>query len=222
MSSPAAGHHGGTKRWDLCEYIHLSPSGRDDYKNAYLWKGYVTFPVDQLIPIPNAIESSAAVCPILCTGVTAYSALRKMDPVAGKWCAVAGAAGGVGHLAIQHAKLAFGLKVLAIDAGDDKAEICKSMGADAFVDFFVEEKGLAEKVRQLTNGGAYCILILSPSQGAYKYVYVCLLGEMIYAHVILHSAAGEYARFKAQVMAIGIGNCRYVKMPDATVPNCNH
>jgi D-arabinose 1-dehydrogenase-like Zn-dependent alcohol dehydrogenase len=35
------------------------------------------------------------------------------------------AAGGVGHLAIQYAKAAFQLKVIAIDGGSEKAQFCK-------------------------------------------------------------------------------------------------
>jgi propanol-preferring alcohol dehydrogenase len=126
------------------------------------------FPVDQLVPIPSSIESSAAVCPILCAGVTAYSALRKMDPIAGRWCAIAGAAGGVGHLAIQYAKVAFQLKVIAIDGGSEKAQFCQEMGADVFVDYRVAGKELATSVKQKTDGGADYILILSPIQSAYE------------------------------------------------------
>jgi propanol-preferring alcohol dehydrogenase len=133
-----------------------------------MFPGYITFPVDHLIPIPETLGSSPAVCPILCAGVTAYSALRKMNPIAGKWCAVAGAAGGVGHLAIQYAKVAFGMKVLAIDSGNRKAEFCTRLGADAFVDYIAAGKDLPERVKIETGGGADFILVLSPIQSAYK------------------------------------------------------
>lgn len=91
-----------------------------------------------------------------------------MNPIAGKWCAIAGAAGGVGHLAIQYAKVAFGMKVLAIDGGKRKAEFCKRLGADAFVDYIVAGKDLPERVKSETDGGADFILVLSPIQSAYK------------------------------------------------------
>jgi alcohol dehydrogenase, propanol-preferring len=100
--------------------------------------------------------------------VTAYSALRKMNPVAGKWCVIVGAGGGVGHLATQYAKVAYGLKVVAIDCGDDKAQLCKQMGADAFVDYAVSGGELPAAVIEATGGGADYILILSPVQSAYK------------------------------------------------------
>ncbi|KIW85656.1 hypothetical protein Z517_01048 [Fonsecaea pedrosoi CBS 271.37] len=145
---------------------------------------YISFPTSQLVPVPSGV-SSPSVCPILCAGVTAYAALRRMDPQPGKWCVVVGGAGGLGHLAIQYAR-AMGLKVLAIDGGaPEKQRFCAKMGADVFVDFTAP--GLVETVVDRTGGGADYILVLSPHQSSYD-------------------AAGEYARFGAQIMAIGIGN----------------
>jgi len=55
-----------------------------------------------------------------------------MDPQPGTWCVIAGAAGGLGHLAIQYPKC-FGLRVLAIDGGGtDKEGFCRDMGADTY------------------------------------------------------------------------------------------
>ncbi|OAG39966.1 hypothetical protein AYO21_05839 [Fonsecaea monophora] len=145
---------------------------------------YISFPTSQLVPVPSGV-SLPSVCPILCAGVTAYAALRRMGPQPGKWCVVVGGAGGLGHLAIQYAR-AMGLKVLAIDGGaPEKQRFCAKMGADVFVDFTAP--GLVETIVDRTGGGADYILVLSPHQSSYD-------------------AAGEYARFGAQIMAIGIGN----------------
>ncbi|OQU96772.1 hypothetical protein CLAIMM_02805 isoform 1 [Cladophialophora immunda] len=145
---------------------------------------YIAFPTSQLVPIPSGV-SLPSVCPILCAGVTAYAALQRMSPKAGKWCVVVGGAGGLGHLAIQYAK-AIGLKVLAIDGGSaEKEQFCAKMGADVFVDF--TRPGLVETIVDKTGGGADYILVLSPHQSSYD-------------------AAGDYAAFGAQIMAIGIGN----------------
>ncbi|OAP60676.1 hypothetical protein AYL99_05678 [Fonsecaea erecta] len=146
---------------------------------------YIAFPTSQLVPIPSGVSSLPSVCPILCAGVTAYAALQRMNPQAGKWCVVVGGAGGLGHLAIQYAK-ALGLKVLAIDGGSaEKEQFCTKMGADVFVDF--TRPGLVETIVDKTGGGADYVLVLSPHQSSYD-------------------AAGEYASFGAQIMAIGIGN----------------
>ncbi|KAH8892185.1 GroES-like protein [Thozetella sp. PMI_491] len=148
---------------------------------------YIAFPVDHLVRIPTGMDKAKA-CPILCAGVTVCTSLRKMRPQPGKWCVVVGAAGGLGHLAIQYAKF-FGLKVLAIDGGrQDKEDFCRKMGCDAYVDFITAGSDLSNQVREATFGGADYTLVLSPYQTAYD-------------------AAGEYARFQGQIMAIGVGNC---------------
>ncbi|RFU27321.1 hypothetical protein B7463_g9024, partial [Scytalidium lignicola] len=133
------------------------------------------------IDIPQA-------CCVLCAGVTAFSSLRLMNPKPGEWCTIAGAAGGLGHLAIQYAKT-FGLKVVAIDGGQpEKEAFCKEMGADIYIDFAKEGSQLVQKVKTVTNGGSHLVLVFSPHQSSYN-------------------DAGEYARFGGQIMAVGIGNC---------------
>ena len=118
--------------------------------------------------MPKDVESSAA-CPILCAGVTAYIGLRNMNPQRGNWCVISGAAGGLGHLAIQYAKKVFGLKVVAIDGGSvEKKRFCEAMGCDAYVDFVDQGENLAAEVIRTTEGGAAYVLVLSPHQSAYK------------------------------------------------------
>ena len=91
-----------------------------------------------------------------------------MNPRPGKWCVIVGAAGGLGHLAIQYAR-AMGLKVLAIDGGlSQKESFCMRMGADVFVDF--TEGRFIETVREKTQGGADYVLVLSPHQSCYEFV----------------------------------------------------
>ncbi|KAK4949910.1 hypothetical protein LTR10_011752 [Elasticomyces elasticus] len=126
-----------------------------------------------------------------------------MNPEAGKWCVIAGAAGALGHLAIQYAKQ-MGLKVLGIDGhGLGKENFCMKMGADAFVDFTTED--FVESVLARTDGGADYILVLSPHQSAYEYVVPPICGCKSLTSLSC-SAAGQYANFKAQIMAVGIGN----------------
>lgn len=126
--------------------------------------------MDQLVRIPPSLDKAAA-CPILCAGVTAYTALRKMQPEAGKWAVIAGASGGLGHLAIQYAKY-FGLKVVAIDGQDGenktKEAFCRKMGCDVYIDYLDAGEQLTQRVKSVTGGGADYILVLSPQQTAYK------------------------------------------------------
>ena len=130
--------------------------------------GFITFPVKRLIRIPLGLPVPAA-CPILCAGVTPYTALRKMKPQAGDWCAIVGAAGALGHLAIQYAKKLFNLKVIGIDGGSYEKELfCRRLGCDEYVDFLKEGDGLAEEVLRRTSGGVQYALMLSPHQAAYE------------------------------------------------------
>lgn len=121
--------------------------------------------------MPSGMNAAMA-CPILCAGVTSYVALLKMNPDRGKWCVISGAAGGLGHLAIQYAKKVFGLQVLAIDAGSQEKEtFCREMGCDKYVDFLKEGEGLAEMVIRETQGGADYVIVLGPHQSAYTLVH---------------------------------------------------
>ena len=62
---------------------------------------------------------------------------------------VLGAAGGFGTSAIQIAK-ALGARVIAAASTDEKCELCKSIGADATINYSTQD--LREAIKQLTNG----------------------------------------------------------------------
>ena len=74
--------------------------------------------------------------PLACGGLTAYSAIKKLQKhniKPGSTVALIGAAGGLGHYAVQLAK-ACGYKVVGIDIGKERLEFVKSLGADLAVD----------------------------------------------------------------------------------------
>ena len=86
-----------------------------------------------LVKLPESVPDSEA--PLACGGLTAYGAVKKLvhyDIKPGRPIAIIGAAGGLGHYAIQLAK-AFGYKVLAVDMGEERLEFCRSLGADVAV-----------------------------------------------------------------------------------------
>lgn len=78
--------------------------------------------------IPKNV-SLKAVAPILCAGVTVYKGLKESGARPGQTVAIVGAGGGLGTLAQQYAK-AMGLRPIAIDGGDEKKEVCESLGAE--------------------------------------------------------------------------------------------
>ncbi|KAK0229234.1 hypothetical protein EDD85DRAFT_974241 [Armillaria nabsnona] len=110
---------------------------------------YIVSFIDYVTPIPDELPSDEA-APILCAGLTVYRALKQTRAKIGHWVAISGAGGGLGHLAIQYA-LAMGLRVIAIDTGDEKRNLCLGLGAEKFIDFRKTED-LVEEVIQAAGG----------------------------------------------------------------------
>ena len=73
------------------------------------------------------------------TGVSALLALERIGQVKdGETVAVSAAAGGLGHLIVQLAKLR-GCRVVAICGGESKAAFARSLGADRVIDYKAED-----------------------------------------------------------------------------------
>ena len=87
---------------------------------------YVTVPADQLTPKPAAVPWEVAGS-LYVAGVTAYAAVQAVHLVSGDTVAIAGAAGGVGSIAVQLARRA-GATVLGI-AGPSNNDWLADRGA---------------------------------------------------------------------------------------------
>lgn len=115
--------------------------------------------------IPKEISDVEA-APLMCAGNTAYGAIRKLVTEAripsGKPIAVIGAAGGLGHYAVQIAR-AFGYRVIGIDIGRDRIEFVERIGADYAIEAIEAEKFIKDKF-----GGVYASLIFAPKISGYE------------------------------------------------------
>jgi D-arabinose 1-dehydrogenase-like Zn-dependent alcohol dehydrogenase len=71
----------------------------------------------------------------------------------GNTVVISGASGGLGHLGTQYA-LAIGLRVVAIDSGEEKRKMLEGYGVKDFIDFkdFADEQALIEEVRKVSGG----------------------------------------------------------------------
>jgi propanol-preferring alcohol dehydrogenase len=105
-----------------------------------------------LVSIPDDL-SSAAAAPLLCAGITTFSALRNAPVKAGDLVAVLGI-GGLGHLAVQYARH-MGFEVAAIARGTGTAELAQKLGAHHYIDSAATDPAVALQ----TLGGAKVILI---------------------------------------------------------------
>lgn len=106
--------------------------------------------------IPDSVSDEQALC-MLVQGTTAWHLLTTMGHVqSGQSVVIHAAAGGVGTIAIQLAKL-WGAQVIAVTSSDEKATLARSLGADAVVDANSED--LARAIRA-ANGGKRVDLVL--------------------------------------------------------------
>jgi NADPH2:quinone reductase len=109
-----------------------------------------------MTPIPEAVSDEQALC-MLVQGSTAWHILKTFGHVQpGETVVVHAAAGGVGTIAIQLAKL-WGAKVIAVASSEDKRALATSLGADVVVD--ATHENLGEAIRA-ANGGKRVNLVL--------------------------------------------------------------
>lgn len=101
----------------------------------------------RLVPVPEGVSLELAAAALL-QGMTAYYLAFDSYPIApGDWVVVHAAAGGVGLLLTQIAKLRGG-RVIATTSTEEKAALAREAGADEVIGY----EGFAERVREITDG----------------------------------------------------------------------
>jgi propanol-preferring alcohol dehydrogenase len=99
------------------------------------------------------------IAPFLCAGVTSYKSIKETECKPGQFLTIIGAAGGLGHLAVQYGKT-MGLRVIAVDVGEDRLEYCKTIGAE--FSFDATHANLLENVELVTQGGSHGVVCFAP------------------------------------------------------------
>ena len=116
------------------------------------WGGYaeeIAVDARACIPLPAGVDFKVGASFMMTYG-TSYHALKDRAQLkAGETLLVLGAAGGVGSAAVELGKL-MGARVIAAASTDDKLDACKQLGADATINYSVED--LREAVKRLTDG----------------------------------------------------------------------
>ncbi len=140
-------------------------AGRDNMCRSYGLVGamthggyaeYVKVPARNVLPIPAALGfEQAAAFPLV--SVTAWHMLYGLaDLQQGETALIMGAGSGVGHMAVQMAKLA-GARVLTTVGYDDKIEKARGIGADEVINHSQED--VAARVRDLTDGRGVDVVV---------------------------------------------------------------
>ncbi len=103
----------------------------------------------KLVPVPDGVSSEDAAATML-QGMTAHYLSHSTFPLKeGDTCLIHAAAGGVGLLLCQMAKLR-GARVLATAGSEEKAELARGAGADEVV--LYRQGDFAEAAKRFTNG----------------------------------------------------------------------
>jgi NADPH2:quinone reductase len=109
-------------------------------KEPCCYAEYVAADANLLVKIPEGVSfSSAAALPL--AGLTAYQALNLFDDLSGKSVLISAGAGGVGHFAVQLAKLK-GATVVATASANNHAFL-KEIGAATCIDYH-DQQALAD------------------------------------------------------------------------------
>lgn len=128
----------------------FSPGDRVAYTGvpgAYAERAVV--PVDHLVKLPEGLSARDGAAAML-QGMTAHYLATSTYPLKpGDTCLVHAAAGGVGRLLCQIAKMR-GARVLGTTSTEDKAELAREAGADEVI--LYTEKDFAAETRRLTGG----------------------------------------------------------------------
>jgi propanol-preferring alcohol dehydrogenase len=129
---------------------------------AELAVGYAS----HVVPVPDGVDPVEA-APVTCAGVTTYKALKVAKPQPTETAMVVGI-GGLGHLALQYAKI-FGTTTVAVDVEDEKLRLAEDLGADHVVD------GRGDQAGELAAlGGVDVAVVTVPSPAAMRAAHAAL------------------------------------------------
>jgi propanol-preferring alcohol dehydrogenase len=120
-----------------------------------------------VVMVPDGFDPGAA-APLTCAGVTTYKAVKVSGVRPAQLCAVFGI-GGLGHMALQYAKIQ-GATVVAVDLHDDKLATARELGADYVVN--AREQDAVKAIKDL--GGADAAIATAVSPKAFEQAYSSL------------------------------------------------
>ena len=125
---------------------------------------YVVVAAAFATPVPDGVSSRDA-APLTCAGVTTYKAIKVARVAPAETVAIFGV-GGLGHLAVQYARIA-GAFVIGVDIGDDKLAMAQELGADHVVNARTTDP--VEAIQAL--GGADVAIALAASPASFDQAF---------------------------------------------------
>lgn len=125
---------------------------------SFAGKSYATHaivPVVRLTPIPDGISVEQAAA-AMNQGFLAYAFTHFAYPITpGDWCLIQAAAGGIGLLLCQMAKIRGG-RVIGVTSTETKAQHVRAAGADAVI--ISKQSDMAKETRRTTGGKGVAVV----------------------------------------------------------------
>jgi len=124
----------------LCEKMDVTG---ESLKGGYT--EYITVSEDFATKVPDTMKSEYA-APLFCACITAYKAVKAAEPKKNKKIAVFGI-GGVGHMAIQFAKIE-GCEVSGVSRKEKHLKVANKLGADIVFVYSSNQKQFLQNVNE--------------------------------------------------------------------------
>jgi NADPH:quinone reductase len=151
---------------------------------------YVNVDERGVIPIPDELDFQQAVA-LPVQGLSAYHILKTMGRLEeGETVLIHAAAGGVGTLAVQLAKIFRAGNIIATASTEEKRALAKQLGADAAIDYTKE--GWKDEVLEYTNGKGVDVALEMAGGDIFHQTLDCLapFGRL----VVYGVASGQFTR----------------------------
>ncbi|WP_174731011.1 quinone oxidoreductase family protein [Mesobacillus harenae] len=201
---------------------HISPGTR--VVSLISSDGYAEYALADargLIPLPEGLDfQTAAALPL--QGLSAYHVLKTMGRLEkGESVLVHAAAGGVGTIAVQLAKLFGAGKIIATASSPEKLETAREMGADVLVDYTKE--GWENEVLEATGGKGVDVALEMVGGDIFNKTLKCLatFGRL----VVFGAASGEQSKLYPSMLmgrnqsVIGFFLPQIMRKPELLAPS---
>ncbi|WP_246943990.1 quinone oxidoreductase family protein [Bacillus pinisoli] len=149
-----------------------------------------------LIPLPEGVDYNQAVALPL-QGLSAYHVLKTMGRLEeGETVLIHAAAGGVGTIAVQLAKLFGAGKIIATASTSEKLELARELGADVVINY--TEEDWVEQVKAATGGKGVDVALEMVGGKVFNQTLNCLaaFGRL----VVFGAASGEQSKLTPSVL----------------------
>lgn len=128
---------------------------------------YAVVDARQVNRIPEGL-TDVEVAPLMCAGMTVFTALRKAAVRPGSVVGVVGAGGGLGHLAMQFAEK-MGAKAVGVESADDPLRLAREVSPGATVVDARTTEAKEVGAEGQSRKGVDVVLVLPESQKAFDY-----------------------------------------------------